>query len=50
MILINKLIYKTETSLQISKTNVWLLEGKCEGKGRINQEFGIKIYTLRYSR
>ena len=45
----NELIYKTETDLQISKTNLWLPKGKCEGGG-INQELGINTHTLLYIR
>ena len=29
----NELIYKTETDLQISKTNLWLPKGKSSGEG-----------------
>ena len=29
----NELIYKTETDLQISKTNLWLPKGKLRGGG-----------------
>ena len=29
----NELIYKTETDLQISKTNLWLPKGKLGGEG-----------------
>ena len=43
---INELIYKTETDSQTQKTNTWLPKGKCGG--RINQEFGINIYTQIY--
>ena len=43
----NELIYKTETDLQTSKTNLWLSKGKHSGGG-INQEFGINIHTLLY--
>ena len=39
-----ELIYKTETDPQAWKTNLWLSKGK--GRGGINQEFGINIYTL----
>ena len=28
----NELIYKTETDSQTSKTNLWLPEGKCQGR------------------
>ena len=42
----NALIYKTETDLQISKTNLWLPKGKCGRQGRINQEPWINIYKL----
>ena len=45
----NELIYKTETDLQTSKTNLWLPKGKRGGVG-INQEFGINIHTLLYIR
>ena len=41
----NELIYKTETDLQVSKTNLWLPKGKCSGGG-INQELGVNIHTL----
>ena len=30
---INELIYKTETDLQVLKTNLWLPKGKRGGKG-----------------
>ena len=43
----NELIYKTETDLQILKTNLWLPKGKCVCGG-INHELGINIYTLLY--
>ena len=46
---INELIYKTETDLQISKTNLWLPKGKHRGGG-INQELGMNIHTLLYIR
>ena len=39
----NELIYKTETDTQTQKTKLWLPKEK---GGRINQEFGINIYTL----
>ena len=29
----SELIYKTETDLQISKTNLWSPKGKCQGNG-----------------
>ena len=29
----NELTYKTETDLEILKTNLWLPKGKCWGKG-----------------
>ena len=29
----NELIYKTETELQVLKTNLWLPKGKCVGEG-----------------
>ena len=32
---------------QTLRTNLWLPKGK-GGGGRINQEFGINIYTLLY--
>ena len=41
----NELIYKRETGLQTSKTNVWLPKGKGWG-GDINQEFGTNICTF----
>ena len=40
----NEIIYKTEADSQTQKTNLWLPKGK----GGINQELGIKIYTLLY--
>ena len=42
----NELIYKTETDLQILKTNLRLPKGKHGGGGGINQEFGMNIHTL----
>ena len=45
----SELIYKRETDLQISKTNLWLPKGKHGGEG-INQELGINIHTLLYMR
>ena len=42
----NEFTYKTEIDSQIQKANSWLAKGK--GWGGINQEFGIKIYTLLY--
>ena len=44
----NELIYKTETDTQTSKTNLQLPKGK--GGGGINQEFGINIYALLYTK
>ena len=44
----NELIHKTETDLQTQKINLWL--PKREGEGGINQEFGINIYTLLYTK
>ena len=41
----NELIYKTETDLQISKTNLQLPRGKYWGGG-INQELGMNQHTL----
>ena len=41
----HELIYKTEIDSQTQKTSLWLLRGKVEG---INQEFGVKIYTVLY--
>ena len=43
----NEFIYKIETDLQISKTNLWLSKGKCVGGG-INQELGMNIHTQLY--
>ena len=43
----NEFIYKTETDLQTQKTNLQLPKEK-EGRGGINQEFGISIYTVLY--
>ena len=45
----NELTYKTETYLQILKTNLWLPKGKC-GWGGLNPEFRINIHTLLYIR
>ena len=41
----NKFIYKSETDLQTTKTNVRLPKGKGEGEW-INYEVGINGYTL----
>ena len=38
----DKVIYKTEINSQTQKTNL----SKWKGEGGINQEFGIKIYTI----
>ena len=51
----NEFIYKTETDLQISKTNLWLPKGKLGwrvggGEAGINQKLGINIHTLLYIR
>ena len=46
----NVLIYKTETDLQISKTNLWLPKGIPGSGGRINEELGINRHTLLYIR
>ena len=46
----NVLIYKTETDLQISKTNLWLPKGKHGAGGGINQDLGMNIHTLLYIR
>ena len=37
----NELIYKTETDLQILRTNLWLPKGECG----INQELGMNTHT-----
>ena len=37
--------FKKKTELQISKTNLWLLKGKCWGWGEIYQELGMKAHT-----
>ena len=42
-----ELIYQAELDLQTQKTNLWLPKGK---GGGINQEFGINIYTLLYTK
>ena len=45
----NELIYKREIDSQRQKTNLWLPKGIAGGGGgweKINQKFGIKIYTL----
>ena len=47
-IAIKELIYKTETDLQISKTNFWLPKGKRRWGEEINQEFEINKHTLLY--
>ena len=39
----------TETDSQTSKTNLWLPKGKGWGGG-VNQEVGINIYTLLYTK
>ena len=41
----NELIYKTETDLQVLKTNLWLPKGK-HGGGGINQELRMNMHTL----
>ena len=41
----NELIYKTEIDSQTQKTNLRLPKRE---RGQINQEFGIKIFTLLY--
>ena len=41
--LYNEIIYKTETDLQISKTNLCLAKGNC---GKEGYELGINIHTL----
>ena len=38
----NEFIYKTKLNSQTQKTNLWLPK---DGGGRLNQEFGVKIYT-----
>ena len=40
---------KKETDSQISKSRVWLPEGK-HGGGGINQEFRVNVYTLLYTK
>ena len=40
----NELIYKTETDLEILKTNLGLPKGRMGGRDRINQELGINIH------
>ena len=42
----NELVYKTETDVQILKTNGQLLKGK--HGGGINQELGMNTSTLPY--
>ena len=37
---------KREIDSQTQKTNLWLPKGIAGRKGKINQEFGINIYTL----
>ena len=48
----NEFTYKTETYLQMSKTNLQLPKGECVGWGesRINQELGMNAHTLLYIR
>ena len=48
----NEFTYKTETYLQMSKTNLQLPKGECGGGGesRINQELGMNAHTLLYIR
>ena len=43
----NELIYETEMDSMTQETNLQLPKGK-EGKGGINQEFGINRYKLLY--
>ena len=38
-------LHNTEIDPQTQKTNLWLPKGK---GGGINQEFGVKIYTVLY--
>ena len=45
----NELIHKTETDIQISKTNLGYQRGNMWAGG-INQELGMNIYTLPYIR
>ena len=46
----NEVIYKPETDLQMSKTNLRLAKGKRGGWGRINQELVINTHKLLYIR
>ena len=46
----NELMYKTETDLQISKTNLQLPKGNVWVGGGINQKLGINTHTLLYIR
>ena len=41
----NELNYKTETDSQAYRMNLWLPEGRMEGRVR---EFGMDMYTLLY--
>ena len=43
----NELIDKTETDLQILKTNLWVIKGEML-EGGINQELGMNMYSLLY--
>ena len=41
----NELIDKTETDIQILKTNLWVIKGEML-EGGINQELGMNMYSL----
>ena len=43
----NELIDKTETDIQILKTNLWVIKGEML-EGGINQELGMNMYSLLY--
>ena len=42
----NELIYKTETDPQ--RMNSWLSGGKGGGRGQIDREVGVDMYTLLF--
>ena len=45
----NELLYKTETDLKISKSNM-VAKGETWSRGGINQELGTNIHTQLYIR
>ena len=46
----NELIYETESDLQISKTDLWLPKGKCQGERDKSGAWDEHTHTTVYDR